>query len=117
MTTQRKTPIGMVCKQCGEDKEPYNFFVYSGKYDRSFFVNGWQPGVCWQCAAPYRCILCKEVKDATHYRVGGRICFECQAAPKMARNDLKPLQERAGGVEDLSFDVEAADSLDTGGWE
>lgn len=90
---ERKTPIGMVCKVCGVDKDPYHFFNYSGKYDRKFFVTGWQPGVCWECAAPYRCINCGQIQDADQYRVMGRICKTCKASG-MPRPDLKPPHEQ-----------------------
>ena len=83
----------MICKKCGVDKSRYNFFDYSGKYDRTFFVGGWQPGLCWECASPYRCIECHEIKPASSYRLMGRICADCKSR-KLARRDTVPPYEQ-----------------------
>ena len=98
MDDERKTAYGIICKVCGQDKEPYQFFIYSGKYDREFFVTGHQPGACWECAGPYRCVVCHEVKPASEYRPQGRICNSC----KQARLDFVAPQKRAEIEQPLS---------------
>ncbi len=75
------SPDGIVCAVCGEDKAPYNYFNFRNKYDREFWANG-IPGnnnTCFDCAGPYRCICCHEVKPATEFRLQGRICKDCKA--------------------------------------
>lgn len=69
----------MICGVCGAEKSDYDFFKYRNKYDTEFFLNT-VPKVdtCWTCAGDYRCIKCHEVKEASKFRVGGRICTDCK---------------------------------------
>lgn len=81
------TPAGIVCKVCGQDKPRYHYFHHSGVYNKSFFTTqeGFTSGVCFDCASPYRCVSCGQVKPASEYRVQGRVCLECREASKMPR--------------------------------
>jgi hypothetical protein len=78
------TPDGIVCKVCGDDKPAYHYFKHAGKYTQSFFTTelGYTPGVCWECAGPYACVVCEVVKPASEYRVQGRVCIECKTRLK-----------------------------------
>lgn len=78
------TPDGIKCKVCGVDKDPYHYFKHAGKYTQDFFTTelGYTPGVCWTCAGPYKCVVCEQVKDASEFRVQGRICMACKTAPR-----------------------------------
>lgn len=82
-----ETPFGIVCAVCGEDKPHYNFFHFTGKYDESFFTRqrSAKSNVCFACGGPYRCIYCGDVKDASEYRVQGRVCKSCRVARKSGR--------------------------------
>ena len=69
----------MKCETCGQTKDDYHFFKHRNRYDREFFLNI-QPetDICWECAGPYRCIGCGEIKDASEFRVCGRLCADCK---------------------------------------
>ncbi len=73
------TPDGMICKECGRDLPAYHFFNPRGKYNKHFFVRGVVPNVCFDCAGPYRCAGCNEIKPAGEFRVQGRLCSDCRA--------------------------------------
>lgn len=107
------TPDGIICAVCGEDKSPYHYFKHSGKYTQDFFTTelGYTPGVCWECAGPYRCVVCEEVKPASEYRVQGRVCTACKTRlkelPKMAR-------ETASQALNSDFDADKVTLIDDG---
>lgn len=69
----------MKCEICEQVKDDYNFFKYRNHYGTAFFLDI-VPKVdtCWQCAGPYKCIECEQVKPASAFRVGGRICSDCK---------------------------------------
>ncbi len=97
------TPDGIICKVCGQDKPPVHFFKHSGKYNQDFFTTelGYTPGVCFECASPYRCIVCHEVKPASDYRIQGRVCMACKTATPALNSDFDAIQvtEAIEGVE------------------
>lgn len=73
------TPDGMICRMCGEDKPPYEFFKPRGKYNKAFFAAGTPDGhTCWDCGGPYKCLGCGQVKPAADYRIQGRFCSDCR---------------------------------------
>lgn len=84
------TPEGMICRKCGQDKAPYNFFKPFGKFEREFFANGKPDGhTCFDCAGPYICLGCGETKPASAYRIQGRYCDDCRAEGNTSQNVLK----------------------------
>jgi len=71
----------LICSVCGEAKPPYHFFNYRNKYDRDFFIHiPARSDVCWDCAGPYRCIYCQEIRPAWAFRIQGRVCTNCKEA-------------------------------------
>ena len=70
----------MKCVVCGEIKDDYQFFKFRNKFNKEFFHAGipQTDGVCWHCAAPYKCVGCGEVKAADQFRIGGRYCVDCR---------------------------------------
>lgn len=77
------TPNGMICKVCGRDLPLYHFFKFSGVDDKSFWLHYPAPElqnhICFECAAPYKCIECGEYKDASEFRIQGMICKACKS--------------------------------------
>ncbi len=80
----------MICKHCNQDKPNYHFFGFRGKYNRAFFVRPIEEvmGLCFDCAAPYRCVICGQEKDASDFRVQGRVCMDCKHSPLSIRIGL-----------------------------
>lgn len=72
----------MICSICNQEKQDYHFFRHSGKYNQDFFTTeaGYRNGVCFECAGPYKCIQCHEIKPASEFRCQGRICQDCKNA-------------------------------------
>lgn len=71
----------MICVKCGQTKPDYHFFAFRGNYLKEFFANPKaMNGQCFECNAPYKCIACGEIKDASAFRVGGRVCDTCKSA-------------------------------------
>ena len=105
----------MICKSCNQDKTKYNFFHFRGKYDKSFFVRPIYEidGLCFDCAAPYRCLGCGQVLGAEHFRVQGRLCHVCKTAPLSIATGLNFNFE----TEKVSEYVEALENAESGGWE
>lgn len=88
------TPNGLICKVCGRDLPLYNFFKFAGTYDRTFWVNfpplELQNHICFECAAPYRCIECGEIKGASEFRIQGQVCKTCKS--KHSQRSRMPLR-------------------------
>lgn len=69
----------MKCSKCGENKPEYHFFKHRNNYNTEFFLNIVpNEDTCWTCSGPYRCIICEQIKDASAFRVGGRVCHDCK---------------------------------------
>lgn len=88
MTDERKTPYGIICSVCGEDKPPYHFTLFHrmSAEDKAFFVNARRDeqgnlrnDVCWSCNGGYRCLQCGNVFPAEDFRVQGRYCKHCKS--------------------------------------
>ena len=76
--TMTENAIAMTCKTCGRDLPPYHFFNPRGKYNKHFFIHGVVPNMCFECAGPYRCAGCNEIKPASAFRIQGRLCADCR---------------------------------------
>ncbi len=69
----------MKCRKCGQDKLDYHFFAFKGWYVKEFFANPLSlSGQCFDCNGPYKCLKCGEVKPASDFRIGGRVCVACK---------------------------------------
>lgn len=78
----------MKCTKCGLEKPNYHFIAFTGIYQKEFFANPTAlNSQCWDCNSPYKCIICNEVKEASEFRVGGRVC-------RMCKDDKMPTQNR-----------------------
>jgi hypothetical protein len=116
------TPDGIVCKECGTDKPAYHYFKHSGKYTQDFFTTelGYTPGVCWECAGPYRCVVCEGVKPASEYRVQGRVCNECKTRlkelPRMARETALQALNSDFDANQVSVVLNAENGANDSGW-
>lgn len=84
------SPDGMICRKCGADKPPYNYFNPRNKFNTEFFVNPPDGKTCFDCGGDYKCITCGEVKPASEYRCQGRICKGC-------KHSLSRTKTRANG--------------------
>lgn len=112
------TPDGIVCAVCGEDKPAYHYFKHSGKYTQDFFTTeaGYTNGVCFDCAGPYKCISCGQIKPASEYRLQGRVCSECKNAPKMAQGTALPALNSDFDANKVSVVEDGIESLESDVW-
>lgn len=117
------TPDGIICSVCGEDKSPYHYFKHSGKYNQDFFTTelGYTNGVCFDCAGPYRCIMCGQIKPASDYRLQGRICTSCKLhstnSSGMAQKTALPALLSDFDNEKVSEAINSENALKSSGWE
>lgn len=111
------TPDGIRCMKCGQDYPPYYFFSPRGKYNKTFFASGIPLShVCWYCAAPYRCVQCGEIREASEFRVMGRICNHCKTSTMASRTSSLPMEN--GETPTLPMDSHnSAKTLENGGDE
>lgn len=75
----------MKCPQCQNERSNYSFYSFRGNQHvakSQFFTRPIEDinGACFDCAGPYRCLTCGEVKDASEFRLQGRICHSCKSA-------------------------------------
>ena len=110
------TPDGIICSQCGADQPPYNFFRYSNKYSRDFFIRiPPRSDVCWDCAGMYECIKCGVTQLSNEFRIGGRICYTCKGV-KTPRRTLTAAQIQAQREVFVSVAVEVPETLKSDEW-
>lgn len=78
------TPNGIICDTCGRDLPPSHFYWHRGSKDHGgFFITDkarYSNKTCFECAAPYKCLGCGEIKPASEFRIGGRYCIACRNA-------------------------------------
>lgn len=88
MKTEKKSPDGMICRVCNRDLPLVHFYRHlRGKEDylpnTGYFVSEYSLArsndVCFECASPYRCVECGEIKPAAEYRLQGRMCKACKS--------------------------------------
>lgn len=77
------TPDGIICDTCGRDLPPSYFYMHRGsKNHGGFFITEkarYSNTTCFECAAPYKCLGCDEIKPASEFRVCGRYCTSCRS--------------------------------------
>lgn len=79
----------MKCTKCGLEKPNYHFINLYHSHFKSLFANpDASNSQCWDCNSPYKCIICNQVKEASEFRVGGRICHTCKP-PTIKRSTAK----------------------------
>jgi hypothetical protein len=78
-----ETPNGIICDTCGRDLPPSHYFMHRGSKDHGgFFITAkarLSNKTCFECAAPYKCLGCNEIKPASEFRIGGRYCASCRS--------------------------------------
>ncbi len=79
----------MKCTKCGLEKPNFHFILLWNIHTKEFFVNpDADSSQCYDCNGPYRCIICNQVKEASEFRVGGRVCHACKP-PTIKRRTTK----------------------------
>lgn len=83
----------MICKGCNHNKSNYHFFNFRNNYKvakSTFFTRPIDEidRLCFDCAAPYRCLGCGAVKGASEFRLQGRYCLDCRNRPLSIRTGL-----------------------------